>query len=76
MKLINKSLFFLLLLVGALYSAEVPPVPLPPGDGDGGGGTGGTGSPASPIDMYIYALVLVGFLFIVYFNKAKQKKMA
>lgn len=74
MKLVNKLLFFLFLAIGTFYKADVPnDLPSPP---PGGGGGSGPGTPASPIDMYIYALIIVGFIFIVYFNKAKQKKVA
>lgn len=70
MKLINKALLFLVLITGALYKAEeIPPAPTPPG---GGGGTG-PGVPASPIDMYIYALVLVAVFLIIYFVKKREK---
>lgn len=71
MKLINKTLFFLFLFAVMLYNGQTPPIP---GD-DGGGGTG-TGAPASPIDMYVYVLAVVGILFIIFYNKLKQRKLA
>lgn len=74
MKLINKLLFFLFLAIGTVYKAEVPgDVPAPP---PGGGGGSGPGTLASPIDMYIYVLAIVGLLLIVFFNKLKQKNVA
>ena len=73
MKLINKSILFLILLLGIFCNAE--PV-LPPPPEEGGCGTCGTGAQASPIDMYIYALAIVGFLLIVFYNKLKQRKVA
>ncbi len=72
MKLINKTLLFTFLIIGAFLRAEEGPPSPPPG---GGGGTG-PGTPASPIDMYIYALLVVGFILIVYFAKKKQKNIA
>ena len=36
----------------------------------------GLGGPASPIDMYVYVLVIVAFLLIIYSKKIKQKKVA
>lgn len=34
------------------------------------------GAPASPIDMYVYGLVIVAFILIVYYKKQQQKKVA
>lgn len=34
------------------------------------------GAPASPIDMYVYVLVIIAFLLIIYSKKIKQKKVA
>lgn len=73
MKLINKLLFFLFLAVGTFYKADVPDVPSPP---PGGGGGSGPGTLTSPIDMYVYALAVVGLLLIIFYNKLKQRKLA
>ena len=74
MKFINKSLVFLLLVVGIFLHAEDSPIsPPPPGSG-GGGGTG-PGGVTSPIDMYIYVLGLVAIFLIVYYAKKNQKKL-
>lgn len=76
MKIINKTLFFLFLIIGTFYKAGGIPddVPAPP-PGGGGGGTG-PGTMSSPIDMYIYMLALVGFLLIIYFARKQHKSIA
>ena len=75
MKIINKAVFFLFLIIGTFYKADVVPpsdLPSPP---PGGGGTG-PGVPASPIDMYVYILTIAAILFIVlYANKIKKKQI-
>ena len=71
MKLINRTLLFAFLIIGAFLRAQGPP---PPTDGRGGGGVG-PGAPASPIDMYVYVLGVVAILFIVYYSKKSQKKL-
>ena len=80
MKIINKTLFFFLLFIGTFCKAGGLPgdVPSPPPGGGGGGGGGGVGpgAPASPIDMYVYALALFGFLLIVYFARKQSKSIA
>lgn len=68
MKLINKTLLFAFLIIGAFLRAQGPP---PPTDGRGVG----PGAPASPIDMYVYVLGVVAILFIVYYSKKSQKKL-
>ncbi|WP_230380189.1 signal peptidase [Kaistella gelatinilytica] len=74
MKIINKTLFFLFLIIGTLYKAGIPDdVPAPP---PGGGGGTGPGAPSSPIDMYVYILALVGFLLIIYFARKQHKTIA
>ena len=76
MKIINKALFFLFLVIGTFYKAgeilnDSPEPPSPPG---GGGGGTGPGSPASPIDMYVYILAIAAILFIVIYARKIQKK--
>lgn len=73
MKLINRSLLFLFLVIGTLFRAEeIPEAPAPPG---GGGGGVGPGAISSPIDMYVYILAVVAILFMVYFARKNQKKI-
>lgn len=71
MKTINKlvtSAFFLSAV--SLINAQVVTNP------GGGGGVVGPGAPASPVDMYIYALSGVAILFIVFFaKKIKRQKI-
>ncbi len=67
MKIINKLVSALFLFAVLLVRAADPDdMPIP---GDGGSGTVGPGKPASPIDMYIYALSVVAIIFIVYYTK-------
>ncbi len=75
MKIINKALFFLFLIIGTFYKAgeilnDSPEPPSPPG---GGGGTG-PGALASPIDMYVYILAIAAILFIVLYAKRIHQK--
>ncbi|GAB0156420.1 hypothetical protein CHRYSEOSP005_16850 [Chryseobacterium sp. Alg-005] len=69
MKTINKlvtSAFFLSAV--SLFNAQTVTNP--------GGGVVGPGAPASPIDMYVYALSAVAILFIVFFaTKIKRQKI-
>lgn len=63
------SLTLFVLFSGFLFSA--PPAP-DPGDGGGSGGVGGVGPGApgtSPIDMYVYVLVIFAILALMYFGK-------
>ncbi|KIA89630.1 hypothetical protein [Kaistella jeonii] len=78
MKIFNKTLFFLFLIIGTLYKAGGIPgdVPAPPPGGGGGGGGTGPGTMSSPIDMYVYILALVGFLLIIYFARKQHKSIA
>ncbi len=71
-KLFYSLLFTLLFSITAL--ANDPP--MPPPDPGGGTGGGGTGSPSAPIDMYIYALIFVGIMFILYYANKTQKNIA
>jgi hypothetical protein len=71
MKLLNKFLFFLFLAVGTFHKAQEGPPSPPPG---GGGGVG-PGTPASPIDMYVYLLVLVAIIFILYYHRKLHKNI-
>lgn len=65
MKNINNKLLSTFFLFAVLWvSAQVPPNP-----GDGSTGGSGTGAPASPIDMYVYALGIVAVIFIAFFTK-------
>lgn len=34
------------------------------------------GSKASPIDMYVYVLLIVAFILVAYYKKQQQKKVA
>lgn len=68
MKLINKTLLFAFLIIGAFLRAQGPP---PPADDRGVG----PGAPASPVDMYVYVLGVVAILFIVYYSKKSRKKL-
>jgi hypothetical protein len=71
MKTINKLFYAFFLLTAFLVSAQDDAPPNP-----GGGGTGGSGSgaPASPIDMYVYALGILAVMFIVFFTKKYASK--
>lgn len=69
MKLLNKLLFFLFLAVGTFYKAEDPPSP------PGGGGGVGPGTPASPVDMYIYVLVIAAMLIMSYYHYKTRKNL-
>lgn len=64
MKNISKLLNFLFVFAILFVNAQLPSLPQP-----GGQGGNGTGSPASPIDMYVYVLVLAAILMIAYFAK-------
>jgi len=67
MRKLKKISAFIAFLFSMLISAQ-PPCPTCP---VGGGGVGGTnpGAVASPIDMYVYVLVIAAILMIVYFAK-------
>ncbi len=70
MKTINKlvSAFFLFAI---LWLDAQPPNP-----GSGGVGGSGTGAPASPVDMYVYALGIIAVMFIAFFTKKYTSKKA
>lgn len=72
MRLINKTLLFAFLIIGAFLRAQQGPPSPPPG---GGGGGTGPGVPASPIDMYVYILAVIGFIFIIYFSRKQQRNI-
>lgn len=63
--------FTYLFISGLLFAGnEVPPPPtMASRPGGGGGDTGTPGAAASPIDMYVYVLVIAAILMIVYFAK-------
>jgi hypothetical protein len=63
MKTINKLVSALFLFAIFLVNAQ------PPNPGGGGTGGSGTGAPASPIDMYVYALGIIAVMFIAFFTK-------
>lgn len=70
MKTINKLVTSAFFLLAVLFINAQPPNP-----GGGAGGVG-PGAPASPIDMYVYALSVVAILFIVFFSvKNKSQKI-
>ena len=70
------SLLFILLFNIRAFATD-PPLPPPPIDpNDNGTGGSGTGSVSAPIDMYIYALIFVGIMFILYYANKKQKNIA
>lgn len=73
-KLYYTLIFILLFNIRAFASDPPMPPPIDPND-DGTGGTG-TGTPSAPIDMYIYALIFVGMMFILYYANKKQKNIA
>lgn len=58
------------LFSGFLYAGnEVPQPPMMARPGGTGGSTGTPGVAASPIDMYVYVLVVAAVLMIAYFAK-------
>ena len=70
------SLLFILLFNIRAFATD-PPLPPPPIDpNDDGTGGSGTGSVSAPIDMYIYALIFIGIMFILYYANKKQKNIA
>ena len=69
------SLLFILLFNIRAFATD-PPMPPPIDPNDDGTGGSGTGSVSAPIDMYIYALLFVGFMFILYYTNSKQKNLA
>ncbi len=70
MKLLNKIVLFACLIVGFFLNAqETPP---PPGGIENKGV--GPGAPASPIDMYVYVLLIFAMILIYY--TAKKRKVA
>ena len=76
MKTLNKliSTFFLFAIL--LVSGQSRP-PLPsPGDETNKGIVGPGAPPASPVDMYVYALGIVAIMFIVFFTKKYTSKKA
>ncbi|AYO58331.1 hypothetical protein CO230_09505 [Chryseobacterium sp. 6424] len=65
-------------MVGIVGKAEEIPAPpmtpqAPPG---GGGGAVGPGTPASPIDLYVYVLMIAAFIILLYYRKKLQHKAA
>jgi len=72
MKLINKVTFFLLTLLGTFYySQSTPPPPVSGKPSDVGPGT-----PASPIDMYVYVLIIAAISLMSYYHYRTRKNMA
>ncbi len=69
------SLLFILLFNIRAFATD-PPMPPPIDPNDDGTGGSGTGSVSAPIDMYIYALLFVGFMFILYYTNSKRKNLA
>ena len=73
MKAINKLLYSFFLLIATIsVSAQTTP----PNPGSGGTGGSGTGAPATPVDMYVYALGIIAVMFIVFFTKKYTSKKA
>lgn len=72
MKLLNKILFFSFLALGIFIRAENPPMPASP---PGGGGGVGPGVPASPIDMYLFVLVIIAGALLIYYHRKTQKNL-
>lgn len=68
MRIINKLLPTLFLLIAFVVSNAqgLPSQPVPPGTGQG---TTGTGAQSIPVDMYVYALAIVAIMLIVFFTK-------
>ncbi|GAA5094346.1 hypothetical protein GCM10023210_25910 [Chryseobacterium ginsengisoli] len=73
MKTINKLVYVFFLLTVFLINAQPSQPSQPPAGGVGGSGTG---APASPIDMYVYALGIIAVMFIAFFNKKYTGKKA
>lgn len=68
MKTINK------LVTSAFFLSAVSIINAQAVTNPGGGGVVGPGAPASPVDMYIYALSGVAILFIVFFAKKMKRQ--
>lgn len=76
-KISNKLILVFFSLLAILFYAQPPCPTCPPGGGGAGGGTPGANTPAtSPIDMYIYILVITGILFILYYAKKNKSQQA
>lgn len=70
----NKFIYIIVLLFSLVLKAgEEPPLSCPPGVDCNGVGGNGYGKAASPIDMYVYVLAVVAFLFIA--KKYKTQKI-
>lgn len=75
MKLINKTIIFLFLIINAFfYAQDTPPVPSQPSEVGRPGGVG-PGGPASPIDMYLYLLAIVALGLIWYYHSKTRKSL-
>ena len=72
MKIFNKVILFLFFVSYSAIFAENPPTLPAPGDG---GDTGTPGAPTSPIDMYLYLLVIVAVGFMVYYHHKTRKSI-
>lgn len=72
MKLINKITFFLLIVWGTFINAQSAP-PQPPVAGRPA--DVGPGTPASPIDMYVYVLVIAAILLMFYYHYRTRKNL-
>lgn len=66
-KLKHKILLTVLLLATLTVNAQPP---TPPG---GGGGTT-PGAPATPIDMYVYFIAIIGIVFVTYFARKYKEQ--
>lgn len=67
-KISNKLILAFFSLLAILFYAQPPCPTCPPGSGGAGGSTPGSKA-TSPIDMYVYILVIIGILFIAYYAK-------
>ncbi|WP_294221852.1 MULTISPECIES: signal peptidase [Chryseobacterium] len=75
MRIINKlvSAFFLIFGFLLINAQKMPPAP---DSGATNRGAVGPGAQSSPIDMYVFALVIIAVMFIVFFTKKYTSRKA
>lgn len=69
MKLSNKLILLACSVINFSLYAEDPPPP-------GGGDTGTPGVPASPIDLYLYVLVIAAIILTFYYMRKSKRQIA